>query len=400
MRILWVKVGGLWPLTTGGRLRSFHTIRELSRQHAVTVLTTHGPDEDPGETRANLPDCERLDSVRHAPPKRGGAGFGRAVVRSWLSPLPVDLRKWRVPALRDGVSTSLAAEPFDLCVADFLSATPNLPAPYPVPVALFEHNVEHMIWRRLAHTVPAWQRPPVELEWRKVRRAEARAVARATLTIAVSEDDRARLASVAPGAPVRSVATGVDTEYFTASREPEGSPHLAFVGTMDWYPNEDAVAHFLDAVWPEIRREVPEATFAIVGRNPSERLRSEAARAGVEVTGTVDDVRPHLARAAVVVVPLRVGGGTRLKILEALAMAKPVVSTTIGAEGLPLTPGTHFLQADAPSDFAAAVVGLLRDAPRRRELGEAGRRLVEERHGWPGVAREFEARCAEAISLG
>ena len=157
------------------------------------------------------------------------------------------------------------------------------------------------------------------------------------------------------------------------------------------------VLYFIEAILSEIRHEVPDVSLVVVGRNPTPRLRTAAEKAGVRVTGTVDDVRPYLAEAAVCVVPLRVGGGTRLKIFEAIAMGKAVVATTVGAEGLPLVSGKHFLQADDPTDFTRAVVALLRDPVRRRALGTAGRRLVEERYTWAQVTREFEARCEEVV---
>jgi len=166
---------------------------------------------------------------------------------------------------------------------------------------------------------------------------------------------------------------------------------------MDWYPNEDGIVHFIEAVLPRVRREVPAATLTVVGRNPSSRLRAAAVTAGVHVTGLVDDVRPHMAEAAVYVVPLRIGGGTRLKIFEALSMGKAVVSTAIGAEGLPLTPGQDYLQADDPTSFAEAVTSLLRDPVRRRAIGAAGRRLVEARYSWPKVVDEFENQCEEVL---
>src|SRR5262249_11929239 len=161
---------------------------------------------------------------------------------------------------------------------------------------------------------------------------------------------------------------------------------LVFSGSMDWHPNEDAILYFIDTILPRIRRDVPGASLAVVGRNPSARLRAAAERAGVLVTGTVDDVRPFVREADVYVVPMRAGGGTRLKLFEALALAKPVVSTSIGAEGLALAPGREVLIADAPRDFACAVVSLLRDPQRRRALGLAGRRLVEQRYSWARAA--------------
>lgn len=399
MRILWVKVGGLWPLNTGGRQRSFHILSELARRHRVTLLTTHGLGDDPEGLATHLRQCEQVLSVPYAIPKRGSGRFVMALLRSWLSPYPVDLSKCRVPTLRREVARTLGEGGVDLCVADFLVATPNVPLDGPVPVILFAHNVEHVIWKRLAQVERrVWRRALLELEWRKMRRCEAGICSRVSLTIAVSEVDRAVLAARALRAHVSAIPTGVDTNYFMPNGPAERSATLVFTGSMDWYPNEDAVFHFLHAILPRVREEGHQVSVTVVGRNPSPRLRTAAAEAGVRVTGTVGDVRPYVAEAAVFVVPLRVGGGTRLKIFEALAMGKAVVSTTVGAEGLPLIPGEHFLRADDPADFARAIVALLRDPARRRALGLAGRRLVEERYSWPQVAREFEARCQEVVA--
>lgn len=401
MRILWVKVGGLWPPNTGGRLRSFHLLAELARRHRVILATTHAPDGDPAALAGVLPGLEEIVSFPFVIPGRRSPRFAAALLRSWLSPLPVDLHKFRVGALAREVERRLAAGGIDLCVADFLSATVNVPLRGPVPVVFFAHNVEHLIWKRLAaiETRPH-RRSLLELEWRKMRRAEARACARARLTLAVSGTDRDILAALAPGAAFGIVPTGVDTARFAPAGAPGEPDRLVFVGSMDWLPNEDAALYFIDAILPRVRRQAPRARLVVVGRNPSPRLRGAAAAAGVTVTGTVEDVRPHLASAAVCVVPLRVGGGTRLKIFEALAMGKAVVSTTIGAEGLPLEPGTHYVRADDPDRFAAEVVALLRDPERRRSLGDAGCRLVRERYSWPQVARVFETRCAEAAVSG
>ena len=164
---------------------------------------------------------------------------------------------------------------------------------------------------------------------------------------------------------------------------------------MDWYPNHDAVLYFCDAILPRIRTRIPDVSLTVVGRNPGPHLAS-LARLGVTVTGTVPDVRPHIDEAALYVVPLRAGGGTRLKIFEALAMAKAVVSTTIGAEGLGVTANRDIVLADDPDTFAHAVVALLQDAPTRQRLGRAGRALVESTYTWRHAAETFEAHC-EAI---
>jgi glycosyltransferase involved in cell wall biosynthesis len=400
MQILWVKMGGLWPATTGGRVRSLNIVSELARRHTVTVLTTHGPDDDAEGLARRLSQCRRVISIPHEPPKRGDAAFRAAVARSWLSPYPVDLWKWRVPELRDEVGRLIACGAADLCVSDFLFAAVNVPMPGPVPVVLFEHNVEYLIWQRLAAVESTWwRRALIEVEWRKLRAREADACMRADLTVAVSDDDRRRLAALAPGLRAVTVPTGVDTGYFTPDGCRERPAHLVFSGSMDWRPNEDAVIHFADVILPRIRAAVPDVSFTIVGRNPSDRVRALAARPGVAVTGTVEDVRRWIGEAAVYVVPLRAGSGTRLKIFEAFAMGKAVVSTTVGAEGLGLEPGEHFVPADDPAAFADAVVSLLRDPDRRRALGRAGRVLVEASYCWPIVTRTFESHCEEVVAL-
>jgi glycosyltransferase involved in cell wall biosynthesis len=397
MKILWVKIGGLWPLDTGGRLRTFHILSELSRRHAVTVLTTHGPAEDPDGLAAALPHAT-VRSVPHVIPKQGTPRFAAALARSWLSPLPADLLRCRVPALAGQVAAMLRRREVDLCIADFLAAMPNVPRRAPVPLVMFSHNVEHAIWKRLAgvETRP-WARALLGIEWRKMRRWEAAACRSVDLTITVSRVDREQLAALAPAARIAEVATGVDVEYFRPVPAAEAPGTLVFTGAMDWYPNEDGILHFIEAVLPLVRRSVPDVALTVVGRNPTARVRAAAEAARVVVTGTVPDVRPFIARGEVYVVPLRVGGGTRLKIFEALAMGKAVVSTRVGAEGLPLVPGRHFLEADEPEAFAAAIVGLLRDPARRAALGAAGRELVEARYGWAQVARDFEHQCQENI---
>jgi glycosyltransferase involved in cell wall biosynthesis len=371
-------------------------LRELSRRHQVVVVTTDGPAEDPDGLAGFLPDCEQTISVPFAAPKRGSARFLATLACSWASPLPVDLWKWRCRALEQQIDRVLAHGRFDVVIADFMAAVPNVPSGR-APVVYFAHNVEHLIWKRLASVETRWwRRALLEIEWRKMRRAEARACRDARLTIAVSEDDGRRLLETAPGANVVPMPTGVDVDYFRPVPDAEVPGRLVFSGSMDWYPNEDAILHFIDTMLPAIRRQRPGVTLTVIGRNPSDRMRAAAAAAGgVHVTGTVDDVRPHVAEGAVYIVPLRVGGGTRLKIFEALAMGKPVVSTTVGAEGLEVEPGRHAVLADGPDAFTAAVVELLDDGARRARIGAAGRALVEDRYSWPEVARVFEAHLLQ-----
>jgi glycosyltransferase involved in cell wall biosynthesis len=398
MRILWVKMGGLWPPTSGGRTRSLKTINELSRRHEVTVITTHAEDDDPQGLCDELHRCSRVISFGYKVPKRGSREFPLTVARSWLSSDPVDLWKWRVADVRSAVEAFIHAGKADVCVADFLFAVNNVPLGQSTPVVLFEHNVEYLIWKRLCdlETVP-WRKALLEIEWRKLRSREAAACREADLTIAVSEHDRDRLAAMAPSAQVAWIPTGVDTDYFHPSLNRERPHHMAFSGSMDWHPNEDAVRYFMNDILPLVRRRVPDASFSIVGRNPSAELTAAAREAGAHVTGTLDDIRPAIAEAALCVVPLRAGSGTRLKIFEAMAMGKAVVSTTVGAEGLDITPGHHFAVADGAEAFAEAVIALLEDQDRRQRMATAARALVDERYSWAQVAVPFEQHCQSVV---
>jgi glycosyltransferase involved in cell wall biosynthesis len=276
---------------------------------------------------------------------------------------------------------------------------PNIPVRNSVPVVLFEHNVEYVIWKRQSEVESRrWRRALLEFEWRKILRYESSACARAQLTLTVSDVDRALLAQQVPHAAIRSIRTGVDTSYFAPNGTAETPSTLVFTGAMDWYPNEDAMLYFIESVFPMIRSRISDVSLSVVGRNPSRRLRQVAEHTGVTVTGIVEDIRPYVAQAAVYIVPLRVGGGTRLKIFEACAMGKAVVSTAVGAEGLPLIPGVHFIEANDAEKFALEVVSLLQNPEHRRALGTAARRLVEEQYSWASVGREFEARCKEVLN--
>ena len=417
MRILWVKIGGLWPANSGGRLRSYHIIAELAQQHEVTVVTTRRADEDPGVLERQLSRCAQILQFPYAAPKHGTGGFIRALAASWFTPLPVDLYKNTVPEMRRAVTQLLRDGDFDLCIADFLTGLPHVPLDGRVPVVLFTHNVEYKIWQRLCEneTNPI-KRLLLAIEWRKMRRYEHRACARADVTLTVSETDRQLFREMVPEANIHAIPTGVDVEYFRPAADgfgpdaagafrPAETPgqelELVFSGSMDWFPNEDAMLWFLDSMLPAIRRELPEVRLTIVGRNPSAKLQQRAAQeTGVTVTGTVDDVRPSVHRASVYLVPLRIGGGTRLKIFEALAMGKAIVSTTVGAEGLPLEDGKHLVLADTPEAFARQVVALVKNPELRARLGRAGRELVQTRYSWSRVAGDFEALCRHGCRAG
>lgn len=398
LNLIWVKMGGLYPVNSGGRLRSFHILSELARHHDVTVVTTHAPGEDPGPQKDNLAACKQVISVPFVAPRKDSLAFLLALARSWFSRLPVDMYKYRRADIQRQVSDLLDKENFDFCIADFLYAVANVPSKLDIPLIYFSHNVEYMIWQRLYENETNLARKAVlALEWRKMRRYESTVCRSCDMTITVSETDRALFETRAADSCIRSIPTGVDIDYFKSAGLKENPMELVFTGSMDWHPNEDAILYFIDEVLPLIRQQLPAVGLSVVGRNPGDRLIAAARRAGVRVTGTVDDIRPYVERAAVYIVPLRIGGGTRLKIFEALSMARAVVSTSVGAEGLPLEEGIHIVRADTAGAFAESVVELLKDRQRRQRLGNAGRQLMQEKFAWPRVAQSFESLCREVV---
>jgi sugar transferase (PEP-CTERM/EpsH1 system associated) len=394
MKILWLNPNLLLPLDKGGKLRTWHLLRHLAQRHEITYLSFADPSTSPAEREGMREVCAHLQVVPRTDPAKGTAAFYADAAARVFDPLPYAAGKYRSFEYRDRVDELLAAGGFDLVVCDFLVPAVNMPRTLPCPAVLFTHNVEAEIWRRhYEQQTDSVRRLLFKQQWRRMERFEGDTVRRFDVVLAVSDADGDTLRRLYPNdlrGPVVTVATGVDTEFFAPRAEAPSPKHLVFTGSMDWLPNEDAMAHFCTDILPLIRAEEPEATLSIVGRAPTPAVQRLAADSGIEVTGRVDDVRDHIARGAVYIVPIRIGGGTRLKIFEAMAMGKAVVSTTVGAEGLPVSDGADVCIADAPRAFAAAVVSLLRDAGRRMQLERAARDLVVTHYDWSAVAEQLD----------
>ncbi len=391
MKILWVKAGGLVPLDLGGRIRSFHILRELARSHEITVFTFYA--EEPDDPHQELSKVfARVE--RHPLKLPAQRSFGEAALyaRSLFSLRPFTIVKFCQRAVARDLRRLVREQRFDVWVCDFAVAGGVIPWKSPYPKILFTHNVEAQIWRRHFASArnPLWKAVCLR-EYLTMNRAEKRYARRADHVLTVSETDRLSFRRWLNPEKMTVIPTGVDLDYF-APAHGEVKPHsLVFTGAMDWMANEDGVLYFITDVLPLIRQQLPDVTLTVVGRLPSARLCSIAARfPGVRLTGRVEDIRPYVAESALYVVPLRVGGGTRLKIFEAMAMGKAVVSTSIGAEGLPIQNGNQIILADTKDEFAGCVVELLRNPSQRSTLERAGREFVESGYGWPAVARQFE----------
>ena len=397
MKILWVKAGGLVPLDTGGKIRSYNLLKELARQYEVSLFLFYAahPDDSHGELERIFTRvvCHPLN----LPEPRSFADL-LLYARSLSMRLPYSIAKYGRPEVARALRELLAQQAYDVLVCDFLVPAVVLPWDWKGPKILFTHNVETTIWKRHFQVTnnPLWKLVAWR-EYRTMKRTERRYLQLADYVLTVSETDRDFFSQWVVRDKITVIPTGVDVEYFQPLPSKETPDSLVFTGSMDWMPNEDAIFYFAEAILPLVRKARPEAVLRVVGRRPSERLRSlAAATPGIEVTGAVDDIRPHVAESQVYVVPLRIGGGTRLKIFEAMAMGKAVVSTTVGMEGLPAAHGKNALLADTPEDFAAAAVRLIEDRPVREQMGRAAREWVEKNYSWAKVVVHLDAVLTKA----
>jgi len=405
MRILWVKADKLLPVQNGGNIRSFHVLRYLSSHHKLTFFSYYGGKPDPDyerELQRELPGAIAVNTG-----KRELAGVARGL--DYLGHLgaqpPYAVSRFADLKVQQQIRKWFREQRFDVAVCDFLDAAVNFPGRLNVPSVLFQHNVESEIWRRHAETAgnPV-KKTMYRMEFRKMLRYERSTVRKFQNVIAVSENDRSLMAKWIDADRITVVPTGVDLAQYTpdasASRG-EPAPLVTFIGAMDWEPNVDGVEYFCSEVWPAIKAEVPGARFRIVGRNPVRRVQKWASDS-IEVTGRVPSVVEHLRESAVVIVPLRIGGGTRLKIYEAMATAKAVVSTTVGAEGLDVHHGRDLMLADDARAFSQAVIMLLRDPDLRRRYEKAAAETAT-RYDWPAIGERFSQvlkSVAEKKSVG
>ncbi len=400
MKLAWVKAGRLLPVDTGGKLRSFSLLQQLRPRHDLTILTYYDGVCDASYER---------DMAHHFPGSVSiamGAGTDSAIgsalryTRALASSAPYSVEKWTHSAVRRRVNQWMRARSYDVVVCDFLAPTNNFPTRLEIPTVLFQHNVETELWRRQAEVErQLLRRAAFRLEAQKMARYERATIARFHHVIAVSEHDRAIMAQLIDARHITVVPTGVDVArlHAAANTEPR-TPLVMYLGSMDWEANVDGVEWFAREMWPRVRAAIPDAQFRIVGRNPVARVR-DLVSDSITVTGSVPSVVEHLAEAAVVVVPLRIGGGTRLKIFEAMGAGRAVVATPIGAEGLDVRHNENILLHDDAADFADAVISILREESQRRRLA-ANARTLAARYDWSNVVAEFERGLARGIAAG
>lgn len=398
MKILFLSQIVPYPPHGGVLQRGFNIIREIAKRNEVHLLAFNHPDvlgnellvvESKKVLGAYCRTVEYVDLW----PKRSVLHRYAGYLWGAVSGLPFSVLAHRSQPFRDKMGRILASETIDLVHYDTLALAQFRDLGAGLPKVLTHHNIESQLMeRRSGRESGIFARTYTGLQAEKIRAYELEQCGGFDLNVTVSDADGAQLETMIPGLRTAVVPNGVDIEYFTSDNgNTAKEPALIYTGGMNMYANRDAVLYFLEHIWQRIRAEIPGLRFYAVGQDPPPELHKIAEKdIGVVVTGYVDDIRPYVTRSSVYVVPLRVGGGTRLKILDAMAMGKAIVSTTIGAEGIHATDGISIILADNPEDFAARVVTILRSHDLRQSLGREARKLVESEYSWSTVGKRLQ----------
>lgn len=378
-----------YPPDSGKRVRTWNILRRLARRHDLALLC-YG---DPEGQAARVVRSAGIDLHTVAPlPELKGWRLYSSLLVNLFSSRPFSVSKHDTRRFREHLRRLAGRKQFDLVhfewtpYADFADEIAG------IPTLIMAHNIESQIWaRRANHSRTFLERIYFGFQGRKMASFERRAMQRADAVATVTDLDLKQVRNWGTRNPAL-VENGVDLDEFSPSQELPAALEILCLGSLDWFPNVDAVNYLIDEVMPLIVARMPAVRLRIVGRRPPKGLQDKIERhAWIDFVGEVSDVRPWLARASVVIVPLRIGGGSRIKILEALAMGKPVVSTTIGAEGLAVSGEKHLLLADSPEELARRTIELLKSPEFGSRLGEQGRELVQKRYSWDRAADALEA---------
>lgn len=400
LKVLFLSQRFPFPMDTGGKIRTAKMLEQLNNVFDITLVSNLESPKDDQYLEQVKSLCADFHAVPWKEATKRTVKFYVRLFRSLFSRYPFTVINDYSAEMEAVLLRLTKKKRFDLLICDYLQPSLNFKRLNGAPTLLFEHNIESMIPRRHFETACN----PITkffwwLQWRRMERYEMEACHEFTGTVTVSETDKEGLKEFG-FENVFAIPTGVDTEYFSPREDRIKENSLVFTGSMDWLPNEDAIQFFVRDILPRIKHKVPDITLTVVGRNPSRRLLNEIkAHPEVTITGRVDDVRPYMSSHTLYIIPLRIGGGTRIKAYEAMAMGRAIISTQVGVEGLPVRHGEELIIADEPEEFASAILQLLEDAVARAKLERNARSLVQRHFGWKAVGESFADVCRRVVQL-
>lgn len=397
MRILMITPFLPYPPHSGGQLRIYNILKHLADKHSITLVSHIHCEEERKWVEVLENYCQSVDTVLIKPPP--ASAWLRSLARLYdiLRLRPPTMMILNTPEIKKAISDRIRNSKPDVIHVEFPFAVSSVRDTEEIPKILVEQNIESTIcYREYLQKKGRIKRWLAFFEYLVLERFEKKVCKMFDRCITVSEVDKASLLKLVPGLQVDVVPNGVDTTMYKYKAPSGHSKTLVFTGLMNWPANIDAMLYFIKQIYPLIKQDDPNTKLAVVGKNPDPKL-CEWASNDIKITGFVEDIQPYIYESAIYIVPLRIGGGTRLKILEAMALGRPVVSTSIGAEGLHVSDNKNILIADSPQTFADSVIRLLADTALAKKLSENARKLVEEEYDWPMIAQKMEWVLQDAI---
>jgi glycosyltransferase involved in cell wall biosynthesis len=405
MRLLFLTPRPIWPLTSGNRLRDYHLSRQLAKRASVTIVEMYSGDQQPSKP----PDDSGFEQIISL--HRNGGYTPAKVIRGLTGPTPITVLKYFEPRLASQLTEILKRGEFDAVQIEGIHTSEYLPAIRVVCPSLTVvadwHNIESELMSRYSENARNWlKRAAAKRTAALLRRSELRLLETCQVHTVASEREGEKLLACFPSAQVHVVPNGVDADHYSAGETAKLKENaeasalngsLLFVGSMDYHANIDAVLWFTREIWPQLASRHRELKFGVVGRDPTAEIRNLQSER-ILITGTVEDVRPYYAAAQAVIVPLRVGSGTRLKILEAMAAGVPIISTRLGAEGIDVSHNVHLLIADNGPELVSATEHLLASRETRNRLAQAARNRVIDRYDWSVMGQDLFSLYVSLLS--
>jgi glycosyltransferase involved in cell wall biosynthesis len=395
MKILFLSQIIPYPPHGGVLQRGYNIIREIGKDNDVYLLAFHHPDtinnnELLEESKEQL--LEYCSEVHYFKlwPKQSDFHKLLAFITGFLYPLPFSVLAHKSKAFKEKIEEIIENNNIDIVHIDTVGLSEYKKYVNDVPCIITHHNIESSLMARRSKVESNWlARFYVAKQSQKLREYEARESAKYPVNVMMSKTDSDELKEMSPGVVTTIVPNGVDIDYFRNQHKKQENA-IIYTGGMNMFANKDAVMYLLSDIWPMLKSKIPDIKFYIIGQDPPKELINLSAEdSGIKVLGYVDDIRPYVAKSAIYVVPLRVGGGTRLKVLDALAQGKAIVSTSIGSEGIDVTDRKNIYLEDTSKGFSDSIIELIHDDEKREELGKQARILAEEKYAWPSITEEL-----------